>query len=409
MVVAVAVLELHLPSSRSLKDKRRVVKSLISACTRVSGVGGGDRLHDLHPQPEIGIAAVGSSEREPEHLLDQLRAVAIAKWRPRSRAGSRRFWRKHHEPPHQNEVEDLLRAEISDLILREFRIRVSAWPGIVGKRVAGSAARHGLVSVLGDDANREETVKALIMPAASSARSSPIACVCGQSPTSSSSSTAAPSTASASPTSWSSQRRSRGAWPLLARLRDARRLLITSHQSPDATPSGRASRWRACCAAWANRPWCGCAIPCRRSTGALPGSERIHTGTEPPPATPTPSTRWWSQCPSLDRTGWPARSPGRACSTSTITWATRWRKSTGWTPRRRPAASWCTHAQGLKLKIDAEVATVLYLTLVTDTGNFRFSTPPPSPSTRGDPGAIGRQPGAGLCGSSKASRCRPSA
>lgn len=90
MVVAIAVLELHLPASRSLKDKRRVVKSLIDrmyARFRVS-VAETD-FHDLHQRAEIGVAAVGRSGGELEHLMDQLRAMAegeveafVARWEP---------------------------------------------------------------------------------------------------------------------------------------------------------------------------------------------------------------------------------------------------------------------------------------------------------------------------------------
>jgi len=90
MVVAIAALELHLPSSRSLKDKRRVVKSLIDrlhARFRVS-VAETDH-HDLHQRAEIGIAAVGRSAAELERLMDGLRAVAdgeveayVVRWEP---------------------------------------------------------------------------------------------------------------------------------------------------------------------------------------------------------------------------------------------------------------------------------------------------------------------------------------
>lgn len=59
-------------------------------------------------------------------------------------------------------VEDLLRAEISDLILREVqdpRVRLAT----VSSVSVSPDLRHATVSVsvLGDDANREETVKAL--------------------------------------------------------------------------------------------------------------------------------------------------------------------------------------------------------------------------------------------------------
>jgi uncharacterized protein len=90
MVVAIAVLELHLPSARSLKDKRRVVKGLVDrmhARFRVS-VAETD-FHDLHQRAEIGVAAVGRSERELDHLMSELRRLAddeveafVARWEP---------------------------------------------------------------------------------------------------------------------------------------------------------------------------------------------------------------------------------------------------------------------------------------------------------------------------------------
>ena len=54
MIVGISVFELHLPSSRSLKDKRRVVKSLVERIHqrfRVSVAETG--FHDLHQRSEI--------------------------------------------------------------------------------------------------------------------------------------------------------------------------------------------------------------------------------------------------------------------------------------------------------------------------------------------------------------------
>lgn len=76
MVVGISRCELHLPEARSLKDKRRVVKSLVERIHsrfRVSVAETG--FHDLHQRAEIGIAIVGSDEREIEGLLDQIRAI----------------------------------------------------------------------------------------------------------------------------------------------------------------------------------------------------------------------------------------------------------------------------------------------------------------------------------------------
>jgi len=90
MVVGISVLELHLPQARSLKDKRRVVKSLIErlhARHRVSIAETG--FNDLHQRAEIGIALVATSASEVEKLLESLRREAdaepeavVTRWEP---------------------------------------------------------------------------------------------------------------------------------------------------------------------------------------------------------------------------------------------------------------------------------------------------------------------------------------
>ncbi len=75
MIVGISVFELHLPGSRSLKDKRRVVKSMIDRVHqrfRVSIAETGH--HDVHQRAEIAIAAVvAGGEREMEKLMDEIR------------------------------------------------------------------------------------------------------------------------------------------------------------------------------------------------------------------------------------------------------------------------------------------------------------------------------------------------
>lgn len=75
MIIGISVFELHLPSSRSLKDKRRVVKSLIDRVHqryRVSITETG--FHDLHQRAEIAMAAVvAGGEVEMEKLMEEVR------------------------------------------------------------------------------------------------------------------------------------------------------------------------------------------------------------------------------------------------------------------------------------------------------------------------------------------------
>lgn len=90
MIVGIVSFELHLPESRSLKDKRRVVKSLIDRIHqqyRVSVVE--SAFHDLHQRAEISIAAVTLKEAEMEKLMNHIRDLVesvpeayLTRWEP---------------------------------------------------------------------------------------------------------------------------------------------------------------------------------------------------------------------------------------------------------------------------------------------------------------------------------------
>jgi uncharacterized protein YlxP (DUF503 family) len=74
MVVGVVVCELHLPQARSLKDKRRVVKSLVERIHRKYRISVAETdYQDLHQRAEISIAAVSQGEGELDHLFARLR------------------------------------------------------------------------------------------------------------------------------------------------------------------------------------------------------------------------------------------------------------------------------------------------------------------------------------------------
>jgi uncharacterized protein YlxP (DUF503 family) len=90
MIVGISNFELHLPDSRSLKDKRRVVKSVIERLHhrhRVSIAETG--FHDLHQRAEISLAAVTNGEGEMEKLLADVRSLLdavpeayLTRWEP---------------------------------------------------------------------------------------------------------------------------------------------------------------------------------------------------------------------------------------------------------------------------------------------------------------------------------------
>jgi uncharacterized protein YlxP (DUF503 family) len=90
MIVGIVSCELHLPESRSLKDKRRVVKSLVDRIFqryRVSIAETG--FQELHQRAEISIAVVTQKEAELNKLMEHIRdlldsqpEVYLTRWEP---------------------------------------------------------------------------------------------------------------------------------------------------------------------------------------------------------------------------------------------------------------------------------------------------------------------------------------
>lgn len=73
MVIGVSTWELSLPECRSLKDKRRVLKSLkerLQSRFRVSVAETGS--HDVWTRAELTAAVVASDGRQAESILDTL-------------------------------------------------------------------------------------------------------------------------------------------------------------------------------------------------------------------------------------------------------------------------------------------------------------------------------------------------
>lgn len=95
MVVGVSVFELHVPGARGLKEKRKVVKSLIERIHkrfRVSIAETGH--HDLHQRAEVSIALVAQSESEGQRLMEAIRglidmefAAQLTIWEPQFMEG----------------------------------------------------------------------------------------------------------------------------------------------------------------------------------------------------------------------------------------------------------------------------------------------------------------------------------
>ena len=188
--------------------------------------------------------------------------------------------------------------------------------------------------------------------------------------------------------------------PLLQRLRQGARFLITSHINPDGDAIGsqlglvRVLRGLGkSSVVWNLRPRAGALPPAprqrphprrRRAAGRLPRPVRRRHCARVPDARPHRPRR-----PARRAAADQHRPPSGQLALRA--------RSTGWTPPRRRCGEMIYRlAHGLKVPLDPETATALYLTLVTDTGGFRFANATAGGLRgRGRAGARGRAAGAG--------------
>lgn len=164
--------------------------------------------------------------------------------------------------------------------------------------------------------------------------------------------------------------------PLLQRLRDGRRFLLTSHMNPDGDAVGSEiglarmlGKLGKAVTIW-NRD------PAPRAYSALPGIERIHVGEEPPAGFPDAfDTLVVLECSSLDRSG--LESPLAALPALNVDHhlGNEQYGVVNWVDTKAPAVGAMVYrlAAALHVDVDKDTANALYLTLVTDTGGFRYS------------------------------------
>jgi uncharacterized protein YlxP (DUF503 family) len=73
MVIAVGVIELHLPGAHSLKDKRSVVKSITARLHREFNISCGEvGLHDTWQSAMVGIAVVSTAVPHAQSVLESV-------------------------------------------------------------------------------------------------------------------------------------------------------------------------------------------------------------------------------------------------------------------------------------------------------------------------------------------------
>lgn len=168
---------------------------------------------------------------------------------------------------------------------------------------------------------------------------------------------------------------------LLRRIRQGNRFLLTSHVNPDGDAIGselglaRVLRSLGKGALVWNRD------PTPSLYRPLPGSERIHHGEEPPAGFPEVfDAVIVLECPSLDRTGLEDHLTRAPLVNIDHHLGNQHYGAVNWVDSAAPAVGEMVYrlAQGLKAPLEPETATALYLTLVTDTGGFRFSNATPA-------------------------------
>ena len=168
---------------------------------------------------------------------------------------------------------------------------------------------------------------------------------------------------------------------LLRRVRQGNRFLLTSHVNPDGdaigSELGLARMLRGLgkgAVVWNHDPTPAVYRP-------LPGSERIHVGEEPPAGFPDMfDAIIVLECPSPDRTGLEKHLAERPVINIDHHLGNQCYGAVNWVDSAAPAVGEMVFrlAQGLKVPLEPEVAACLYLTLVTDTGGFRFSNATPA-------------------------------
>ena len=168
---------------------------------------------------------------------------------------------------------------------------------------------------------------------------------------------------------------------LLSRLRSAGRILVTSHANPDGDAIGS----QLGLARLLRRMGKGATVwdrdPVPAIYRALPAADRIHVGEEPPRGFPDDfDTMVVLECPSLDRTGLEGQLD-RSMPILNIDHhlGNQHYGAVNWVDVSAPAVAEMVLrlASDLKLEIDADTASCLYLALVSDTGGFRFSNATP--------------------------------
>ena len=168
---------------------------------------------------------------------------------------------------------------------------------------------------------------------------------------------------------------------LLKQLRTGHRFLLISHMNPDGDAIGSSLALARILRALGKGAvvWNHDEVP--KLYRPLAGSDRIHTGSAPPQGFPdTFDAVITLECPSLDRTGVEDSLDALPILNIDHHLGNEHYGKINWVDTAAPSLGEMIYriARGLMVELDQETATALYLTLVTDTGGFRFSNSTPA-------------------------------
>lgn len=164
--------------------------------------------------------------------------------------------------------------------------------------------------------------------------------------------------------------------PLLDRIRQSSRFLLTSHISPDGDAVGSALALARLLRGLGKSATVWLRDPVPAVYARLPGAARMQIGATPPDGFPEAfDVAVALECPSLSRSGLEDWLPALPLINIDHHLGNEHYGAINWVDTAAPACGEMVFriARALECQLDADTATMLYLTLVTDTGNFRFS------------------------------------
>ena len=168
---------------------------------------------------------------------------------------------------------------------------------------------------------------------------------------------------------------------LLKKLRTDQRFLITSHVNPDGDAVGSSLGLARILRSLGKGAvvWSRDEVPTQYRN--LVGSDRVHTGDDPPVNFPEAFDSVITlECPEMSRSGLEAHFEGLSIINIDHHLGNEHYGAVNWVDTAAPSLGEMIYriAQGLMIDLDKETATCLFLTLVTDTGGFRFANSTPS-------------------------------